>query len=165
MRLQARKIRLICNEQKPESEKERRVEQRESLLNCAPNSSRPNRNVFTRAARAFAGRGSLLLWLTGILLATTPLTQRVWSWDHFLRGGQDYESSTLLILAFLCLVLVLAQHCRQSLSLLFAARRQSSFLVPDLLPAKIALAGMFSASYMECVASPGLEMYCLPLQI
>lgn len=126
---------------------------------------RPNRNLFACAARAFARIGPILLSLTAVLLATAPLTEHIWTWDHFLSGGQDYESSTLLILAFLCLVLVLAHHCKQNVSLLFAARRQSSFLSRDPLLARIALIGPFSISHSECGASPGLEMYGLPLQI
>lgn len=155
------KVRLICGEQKLKSEKERRVKQCERLLNCTPNASRPNRNVVTHVARVFAGRCSILLWLTAILLVTTPLTQRIWSWDHFLHGGQDYESSALVILAFLCLVLVLAQHCKQSVGLLFAAQRQSSF-APDPMLSGAALVGMSST---ERMASSALEMYSLPLQI
>jgi hypothetical protein len=134
-------------------------------LNCTANIRYRNRHVFTRAAQAFAGWGSILLWLTAILLATTPLTQRIWSWDHFLRGGQDYESSTLMVLAFLCLMLVLAQQCRQSVCLLFAAGRQSSIPAPDPLLARIALVRILSPSYTERIATPLLEMHSLPLLI
>lgn len=114
---------------------------------------------------AFTGFGRILLSLTAVLLVTTPLTQRIWTWDHFLRGGQDYESCALLVLAFLCLVLVLARHCKQSVTSLFTARYQSSGLPRNPLLAKLALVGAFSASRSECPASPGLEMCSLPLQI
>jgi hypothetical protein len=100
-----------------------------------------------------------------VLLVTTPLTQHVWTWDHFLSGGQDYESSMLLILAFLCLVLVLAQHCKQNVSLLFAARRQSSFLSGDTLSASTALVGPLSMFHSERGGSTGLEMSNPQLQI
>jgi hypothetical protein len=105
------------------------------------------------------------LILTTILLVTTPLTQHIWIWDYFLRGGQDYESSTLMILAILCLVLVLAHHRKQNVKLLLATRRLLSFISQDPLPARISLVGAISASYTECLASPGIEMYSLPLQI
>jgi hypothetical protein len=103
--------------------------------------------------------------LTAILLVTAPLTQYIWTWDHFLHGGQDYELSTLMVLAFLCLVLVLAQHCKQSMELLFAGRRQSSFLSRASLAAPIAPAGPLSTLSSECGASPGLVEFSLPLQI
>jgi len=134
-------------------------------LNCTPNASHPRHNVFAFATRVVAGLGRILLTLTAILLITTPLTQRIWTWDHFLRGGQDYESSALLVLAFLCMVLVLAQHFKQAVSLLFAARHYSSFLSRDLLLARMALVGAFSISHSELGTSPGLEMCSLPLQI
>jgi hypothetical protein len=137
----------------------------ESRLKCTLKATRPNRSLFASAARAFAGVGRILLSLTAVLLVTAPLTQHVWTWDHFLQGGQDYESSTLMVLVFLSLVLVLAQNCKQSVSLLFAAWCQYSFLSRDPLLARIALVGPFSISHSECGASPGLEMYSLPLQI
>jgi hypothetical protein len=103
--------------------------------------------------------------LTAILLVTAPLTQHIWTWDHFLHGGQDYELSTLMVLAFLCLVLVLVQRCKQSMDLLFAARRQSSFLSRAPVVAGVALVGPSSTFYSECGASPGFEKFSLPLQI
>lgn len=134
-------------------------------MNCTSHTNHSNLTVFTCAGRVLAWIGRVLLMLTAILLVTTPLTQHIWTWDHFLRGGQDYESSTLLVLAFLCLVLVLAQHCKQSVSLLFAARRPSSFLSRDPLLAGSAFVGAFSISRSERAASPGLEISSLPLQI
>jgi hypothetical protein len=134
-------------------------------LNPTPNTSRLNLNVFACAARLLAGVGRFLLLLTILLLVTTPLTQHIWIWDHFLQGGQDYESSTLVILAFLCLVLVLTQHCKQSVDMLFATRRLFSFIPHDLLLASITPVGVISAMWTERVASPGLEIYSLPLQI
>ena len=134
-------------------------------MNFTPSASHPRHNVFAFATRAVAGLGRILLTLTAILLITTPLTQRIWTWDHFLLGGQDYESSTLLVLAFLCMVLVLAQHGKQAVSLLFAVRRYSSFLSRDLRLALKALVAAFSISHSELGTSPGLEMYSLPLQI
>ncbi len=139
--------------------------QSEGLLNCTPNTRHPSRNVFACAARAVAGIGRILLLLIAILLVTTPLTQCLWTWDHFLRGGQDYESSTLMVLAFLCLVLVLARHCQQSVDLLLTARRQFSFLSPDPLLARASFVGVSSAFWTERVAGPDLKNLNLPLQI
>jgi len=134
-------------------------------LNRISSTGHPNLTVFTCAGRALAWIGRVLLMLTAILLVTAPLTQYIWTWDHFLRGGQDYELSTLMILAFLCLALVLAQHCKQSVNLLFAARRQCSLLSRAPVAPRVALAGRSSIFYSECGASPGLEKFSLPLQI
>jgi len=134
-------------------------------LNCTSNTNHPNPTVFICAGRALAWIGRVLLMLTAILLVTAPLTQYIWTWDHFLRGGQDYELSTLMILAFLCLVLVLAQHCKQSMDLLFTARGQSSFPSHASLAATIAPTGPFSTFYSEREASPSLKKFSFPLQI
>lgn len=133
-------------------------------MNPTHNTSRPNLNAFACAARLLVWMGRFLLLLTVLLLVTTPLTQHIWIWDRFLHGGQDYESSTLVMLAFLCLVLVLAQHCKQSVDMLLATRRLFAFISHELL-ISITPVGMISASGMERKASPGLEIYNLPLQI
>ena len=116
------------------------------------------------SAKAIAGIGRILLALTVVLLVTTPLTQHVWSWDHFLRGGQDYESSALLLLSFLSLVLVLGQQCKQCVSTFFAVRRwRVAVGEQPRLAGSAELALSFWPSGNE--ASPGLATYSLPLQI
>lgn len=134
-------------------------------MNCTSSANQSNPTLFTCAGRAFPQVGRALLILTAILLVTAPLTQYIWTWDHFLHGGQDYELSTLMVLAFLCLALVLAQHCKQSMDLLFATRRPCSFFFRAPIVAKVALVGVSSIFDSECEASPGLEKLGLPLQI
>lgn len=56
----------------------------------------------------------LLLLLASVVLAASPVTQNIWTWDHFLHGGHDFETSLLLILAALCLLMVLAHRMQQS---------------------------------------------------
>ena len=144
------------------------VESKQSVSDLirTANTRPPNLSVFARAARAFVWIGRVLLVLTAILLLTTPLTQYLWTWDNFPHGGQDYESTMLLVMAFLCLALVLAQHCRKCVEDQFLAPQcQSSSLSPRPLSAGSALAGASSKSHSERGSSPGLEMYSLPLQI
>jgi hypothetical protein len=50
-----------------------------------------------------------------------PLTQRIWTWDHFLHGGHDFESVAFLLLVFFSLVLVLSKHSKQYIARLFAS--------------------------------------------
>jgi hypothetical protein len=135
------------------------------MVNPTSNTRYFSLNLCASAARGLVGIGRFLLLLTFIFLVTTPLTQHFWTWDRFLHGGQDYESSTLMMLAFLCLVLVLAQHCKQSVDLLLAAQHLFSFLTHDLLLAGIPPVGAVWALWTERVASPGLETQSLPLLI
>jgi len=71
--------------------------------------SSPYRLHFKRLTRACTWISFGLLILTFVSVVTSPLTQEVWTWDRFLRGGQDFESGVLLVLVSLCLVLLLAQ--------------------------------------------------------
>jgi hypothetical protein len=67
-----------------------------------------------------AGRSLLLLNIIALILSS--FTEHYWTWDRFLRGGQDFELSLLALLAFFCLILVLAQHFRRSVSELLGRR-------------------------------------------
>lgn len=58
----------------------------------------------------------LLLLLVAVELVTMPITQYLWTWDHFLRGGHDFEMTLLIIMSCLCLILLCAQNCRQTLN-------------------------------------------------
>jgi len=86
----------------------------------------PHRPHFKRLTRACTWISFGLLILTFVSLVTSPLTQEVWTWDRFLRGGQDFESGVLLVLVSLCLVLLLAQLIHRTADLLPAALRLSS---------------------------------------
>jgi hypothetical protein len=54
--------------------------------------------------------GRLLLVINVIVLIASSFTEHFWTWDRFLRGGQDFELSVLAFIAFFCLILVLAAH-------------------------------------------------------
>lgn len=90
-------------------------------MNHNPSAPRPSVNAFVLAARVYAVVGRVLLLATAVSLITMPLTQHVWTWDHFLRGGHDFEFGMLTILTTLSLVLLLAQLCKQAIGLLLAA--------------------------------------------
>jgi hypothetical protein len=79
-------------------------------------------------ASAFAVRGPLaigrlLLSLATISLLSAPLTQHFWNWDHFLHGGQDFETGILGIVIIFCLAVLLSRLCQQQLDSLFLVRR------------------------------------------
>jgi hypothetical protein len=71
--------------------------------------------------------GRLLLVINVIVLILSGFTEHLWTWDRFLRGGQDFELSLLALIAFFCLILVLAQYFRRRFSELFDRRDGSSF--------------------------------------
>jgi hypothetical protein len=100
-----------------------------------------------------------------VSLITMPLTERIWTWDHFLHGGQDFEFTALAILTTLCLVLVLALHCKQSVGLLLAARHLFSLICHDFVLARTTRSDAISTFRNERVSSPVLGMDSLPLQI
>jgi hypothetical protein len=127
--------------------------------------SQPNLNAFACAARVYAEIGRFLLMLTTVQLITSPLTQRIWTWDHFLRGGQDFESSVLMILITLCLVLLLAQNCKQSVNRLVATCPLFSFTCDDHLLARTAPGETITAFRSERVPNPTSGIYNLPLLI
>ena len=133
------------------------------FLNCTPNMSQPNPSAC--AARVYAEIGRFLLMLTTVQLITAPVTQRIWTWDHFLHCGQDFESSVLMILIALCFVLLLAQHCKQRVKCLLATCPLSPFICDDHLLAGTALGEAITAFRSERVPNPTSGIYKLPLLI
>jgi hypothetical protein len=109
--------------------------------------------------------GRLLAALTTLLIIVTPVTEHLWTWDKFLRGGQDFEFGLLGIASILCLVLVLSQHYKQVINLLLTMRRLLVFALHldhgslQTIPEIIA---DFRRGRTE---APALGTYNLPLQI
>lgn len=71
----------------------------------------------------------ILLLLAVIELITMPLTQYLWTWDHFLHGGLDFETSLLIIVTFLCFAMLRAQHGRHNLESQFAIEMSPQMIV------------------------------------
>jgi hypothetical protein len=125
------------------------------------NTGRPEWIGFARPGRGFQSMGRLLLVLASAVLIALPFTQQVWTWDRFLHGGQDFETTLLLILISLCLALVMARGCRQGIKLLLTlwsqllVRRCSAIMQPT----------RTSTTGVNRSADPPITMYNLPLQI
>jgi hypothetical protein len=83
---------------------------------------RPNLNACSCTARVLVVIGQVLLIFTALSLCTMPVTQHLWTWDHFLHGGRDFELGMLMVLSLLSLVLVLAKSCKQCIQALLSAR-------------------------------------------
>ncbi len=82
--------------------------------------------------RGWVRAGRSLVLLNIIVLVLSSFTEHYWTWDRFLRGGQDFELSLLALLAFFCLILVLAQHFRRSVSDLLRRRNGLSSICDPL---------------------------------
>jgi hypothetical protein len=104
-----------------------------------------------------------LLVLTAISLLTMPVTQHLWTWDRFLHGGRDFELSTLMILSFLGLVLVLAKSLKQSIDSLLSGLCTLAFACHKRVAIKIGWG--LSIFRTEYVAAPDTGMCSIPLII
>jgi hypothetical protein len=148
--------------------KKRRLDtRRQYFLNHTSNTSQLNFNTFSCAARAYTWLVRLLLLLTAVSLITAPVTQLIWTWDHFLRGGLDFEFGALAILTTLLLVLLLARHGKQCAGLLLAAGRLFALARACRGVAETARHGILPASRRgrEQVSRAVLGIDNLPLQI
>ncbi|HEY4009501.1 MAG TPA: hypothetical protein VGM11_05075 [Acidobacteriaceae bacterium] len=72
--------------------------------------SRRRPRCTSQLPRRWVRAGRLLLIINAIVLVLSSFTEHFWTWDRFLRGGQDFELSVLALIAFFCLILVLADH-------------------------------------------------------
>jgi hypothetical protein len=117
-------------------------------------------------SQACAASGRTFVLFATILILVMPLTEYYWTFDKFLRGGQDMEFGMLSLAAVLCLILVLSlQRKRRVISFLAArqwlwsASRRRHRPVPTSSQAAIVIS---SGSLAAC---PALAGYALTLQI
>ena len=109
--------------------------------------------------------GRFLVVLAAVELISMPLTQYAWTWDHFLHGGMDFESSLLFFVVCLGLLLVLRHHCRQDENLRVPWWRLSlSIFDTDKSASKLEI-GPLLAFHRERRANFDLATYNFPLQI
>jgi len=149
----------------PQTSERMVLDRKGELLDNTPNASWPDFNAPTRSAPVFARIGRALFILTAVSLMSMPLTEHLWTWDHFLQGGQDFEMSTILVLSFLCLVLVLSKHEKQGVDSLFATWCHLAFISHHHHFVRNAIAGTVLASGKERVPSPVLSKNNNPLRI
>jgi hypothetical protein len=94
-----------------------------------------------------------------------PLTEHLWTWDKFLRGGPDFEFGLLGIASILCLVLVLSQHYKQVINLLLTMRRLIGFALYLDDGSFWATPEIISRFQRGRTEAPALDTYNLPLLI
>jgi hypothetical protein len=115
---------------------------------------------------AYAAGGRVLLMLTALIIFAMPWTEYSWSFDKFLRGGQDFELGLLSVAALLCLVVVLLQHGRQSVAFLLAIRRWLAFVSRD--PDSLSLTslyGLLAPVHASPLLGSASGMYNLPIRV
>lgn len=112
-------------------------------------------------AHLYSNVGRLLLLLAALVLIALPFTQQIWTWDRFLHGGHDFETSVLLILTTLCLVLVLVRCGHPCVTLLF--RSLAAFCSPP--PQSSALSAPNFRFDVVGMVGPSRGAYSKPIQI
>ncbi len=121
------------------------------------------------------GDGMSSLWTTGsrvallftvVLLLMMPWTEYFWSFDKFLRGGQDFELGLLSIATIFCLLLVMLQHRKCSLRESLSFRKWLSIVFRRDDPfARGSFTGLIAVLHFLAVPSPPVGQCTLPLQI
>lgn len=94
-----------------------------------------------------------------------PVTEYLWTFDKFLRGGQDCEFGLLALAAILCLVLVLSHQRRAVLTLILTLRRVLSSLFQPADPSARFPSGLVAPVQFNLTRSISLHSINLPLQI
>ncbi len=95
-----------------------------------------------------------------------PWTEYFWSFDKFLRGGQDFELGLLSIATIFCLVMIMLQHGKCSVDQSFSLRKWLSIVFrrdDPIVPGSFM--GLIAALHVIAVPSPSLRQYTLPLQV
>ena len=135
------------------------------FLDYAPYINRPHNDASALPAHALKNVGRFLLVLAAVELISMPLTQYAWTWDHFLRGGMDFESSLLFLVVCLHLLLVLRNHYRQDGNLRVPMWRLSLPILDTDESAAMLGSGFLLPIHRKRRAGSGLASYNLPLQI
>ncbi|MGA7523135.1 MAG: hypothetical protein WBW84_11815 [Acidobacteriaceae bacterium] len=125
----------------------------------------PGRFAFASRTQVCIDLSRLLLGLAFVELLTMPITQHFWTWDHFLRGGQDFELGLFVIVSCLCLVLLRAQHCQQKVRLILAFCCLLFVRFRPRLFTLLATVGVSAAVPDPPLGPRPAGVFCIPLQI
>jgi hypothetical protein len=117
-------------------------------------------------SRVWAAGSRIALLLTAIIVFLMPLTEYLWHFDKFLRGGQDFEFGLLAVATILCLVMFLLQHGKQTVQLTLSLRKWLSMVFQfDAVVVPGSFSGLITAQHVISVPSPSLGLYTHPLQV
>lgn len=127
--------------------------------------NRSRNDLFGLLACALKSVDRFLLVLVAIELVSMPFTQYAWTWDHFLHGGIDFESSFLFLVVCLHLLLVLRNHRRQEGYLRVLIGLLSLTIFDTHKSPAMPETELLLPFHRKCRASSGWPSYSLPLQI
>jgi hypothetical protein len=127
--------------------------------------STPGLHPWAATAAGFAWISRYLLVLIGVSLLTMPITERLWTWDRFLQGGQDFELGALLVLSLLCLVLLLTEQCQQRIESAWSAGGRGALPLRDRVAAEVGRAGHVAVLHPAAGMYPDAGGSAFPLQI
>jgi hypothetical protein len=100
-----------------------------------------------------------------LLVVVMPWTEYFWSFDKFLRGGQDLELTLLGIATVVCLVLFLTQKARSIIALALSSLK-SIRRVQQVHPAiPESFSGLIANIHAGQSPTPALCLYNFPIQI
>ena len=117
-------------------------------------------------SEAFVAVGRRFVLFAVMLVVLMPLTEYYWTFDKFLRGGQDLEFGLLSLAAVFCLVLVLCQQRRLGLILILAIRRWLRFAFKHIdQPARERSRAILASLHVSPLPHPTSAGYILPIQI
>ena len=131
----------------------------------------PKLNAHKGMSAVWTATSRLVLLFTSLVLLLMPLTEYLWHFDNFLMGGQDFEFGLLSFATILCLVMVMLQHGKSSVTLSLSLRKRLSIVcrrhdyAAHGSSAHGPLMGLVAALHAVAAQSPSLDHYSLPLQI
>jgi hypothetical protein len=130
------------------------------------NTSIPKTNRPEGMSWIWAAGSRIALLVTAIVVLVMPITEYLWHFDKFLRGGQDFELGLLSVATIFCLAMILLQNGKSSVSLLLSLRKWlcKVFHIEDPAPYG-SFMGLIAALHAIAVPSPSLGQYTLPLQV
>ena len=129
------------------------------------NASMSGLHPWASTAAGFAWISRYLLLLIAVLLLSMPITERLWTWDGFLQGGQDFELGALVFLSFLCLVLLLTEQCQQRIESTLSTGGTEALPLTARVAAEIFLAGDVPVGNAASGTGPAAGRSEFPLQI
>ena len=121
----------------------------------------PDSNACTRIASGFVWSSIYLL----LLLAMTPVTERLWIRDRLFQRDRDFKPGIVMLLSWLCLTLVVSKQCNQCVESLLSKWYIPVFNCHDHVAPRIYVPGHLSIFHPEPRMGPAPGMDAFPLQI
>lgn len=109
--------------------------------------------------------GSMLVSLSAILILLMPLTEYFWHFDHFLRGGEDFEFGLLAFFTILCLAMLLVKSGESRMNHFFDIGKRISLTLYNLLSATSAAFSWLLVEVNKPRCTVCSARYSRPIQI